>query len=129
MKVAYICSKMRTSSYTELAENIAVALHAGELALKLGYMPIIPHTMSCNLRLPIPEEEYMERQLELVRRSDIILVPWDGKAAPVVTDGMLAELQEFLGTNRPLLDKEIWWLDMNTGKPGLPPIGWLEKLE
>jgi len=128
MKVAYICSKMRTSSYTELAENIAVALHAGELALKLGYMPIIPHTMSCNLRLPIPEEEYMERQLELVRRSDMILVPWDGKAAPVVTDGMLAELQAFLALNRTPADKPIFWFNMEKIKSEYPPISWLEKL-
>jgi len=90
MKVAYIAGPYRADTIYGIIENIR---HAEKYALKywrLGYAVICPHKNTALLDGALPDSVWLNGDLELLRRCDVIvMIPgWERSA------GARAELRE-----------------------------------
>ena len=77
MKVAYIAGPYRApgiGGINGIAENIWAARQAALRWAKKGYAVICPHLNSAFMDGALPDEAWLERGLELLRRSDVIVV-------------------------------------------------------
>ena len=74
LKVAYIAGPYRASTPFQIQRNIR---EAAEIALKywkLGYAVICPHTNTALFDGEAPDNVWLEGDLELIRRSDVIVM-------------------------------------------------------
>jgi len=75
-KVVYIAGPYRAATKEAIDENIR---RAGEYAKKywrLGYTVICPHLNSAHFDGVVPDEAFLDGDLELMKRSDIlVLIP------------------------------------------------------
>jgi hypothetical protein len=72
--VAYIAGRYRASTPARIHENIE---HARKYAIKywqIGYAVICPHMNSAFLDGVVPDFEFMDGCLEMVRRADVIVM-------------------------------------------------------
>ena len=98
MEVAFIAGKYRAKTIHEIVRNIRAA---EKIALKywgLGYTVICPHKNSGLLDGALPDEVWLAGGLELLRRSDTIIMSPKWEESP----GSMEELK--LAAN---LDKRI----------------------
>lgn len=89
MKVCYISGPYRANTTFRVQKNIRAAM---ELALnywRLGYAVICPHGNSAYMDGELPDQAWLDGDLELVRRSDVIVMMrgWEESA------GATAELE------------------------------------
>lgn len=74
MMVAYIAGPYRTATVFQVQRNIR---EAAEMALeywKLGYAVICPHMNTAMFDGEAPDEIWLEGDLELIRRSDVVVM-------------------------------------------------------
>ncbi len=87
--VAYVAGPYRADTINGVLENIQ---RARDVALKLwqaGYTVICPHLNSALMDGACPDEAFLEGGLELVRRSDVVVLVGDWEKS----EGTLAELE------------------------------------
>ena len=70
----YIAGKYRSNSTDGVKENIRVARAYAEKYWKLGYAVICPHTNSGLMESDVPEQLFMEGDLEIIKRCDVIVM-------------------------------------------------------
>ena len=88
MLLAYVAGPYRGASHFEVSQNIAAARAVAARLWAMGVAAICPHTNSAFLSGAAPEEVFLEGSLEMLRRSDlVVLVPgWErssGTAAEI----------------------------------------------
>lgn len=74
MKVAFICGPYTAKTHYEVECNIRWAEAVAIKYWKLGYAVICPHKNTAHLEGLAPDEVWNEGYLELVRRSDVIVL-------------------------------------------------------
>jgi len=87
MKVVYICSPYRSETIHGVVSNIRKAEEIALKYWKLGYAVICPHKNTALMDGTIPDDIFRAGGLELLRRSDIIIVCDES------TDGCRAEIE------------------------------------
>ena len=91
----------------EPVENTRLAIDAGEMLYKAGYIPLIPHlSLLWQLAYPKPAADWYELDLELLARCDMILrLPGPSIGADVETDFARGKgIPVFHGTARQFLE-------------------------
>lgn len=74
MKLAYVSGPYRALTEWGLASNIHRAESVGVLLLQMGYSVIIPHKNTAHMGGVIPDEQFLEMDLEQLRRCDVIVM-------------------------------------------------------
>jgi hypothetical protein len=74
MKVVYISGPYSNKDIGKQRLNITKALVVAEKYWKLGYAVICPHTNSAWMDEVVPYEQFMEGDLEILKRCDIIVM-------------------------------------------------------
>lgn len=97
MKVVYIAGPYSASNTWAIEQNIRVAEVAGLAVLRLGAMPLVPHTMTRFYYGAIPEATVVEGDLELLRRADAVLFVGDWEHSK----GSMGEWEEARRLNIP----------------------------
>jgi len=72
MKVIYISGKYRGLSEYEVRMNIRRAEEASIVVWKHGGMPFCPHKNSGGLGGVVPDETFLEGDIEMLRRCDAV---------------------------------------------------------
>jgi hypothetical protein len=68
----YVAGKYIADNVYEIRKNIRLAEDVGAKLLKMGFMVVIPHKNTGLMDGIIPNEEFVLRDLEIVRRCDAI---------------------------------------------------------
>jgi len=78
-RVVYIAGPYRDATGSGIDDNIHRAREIAKKYWRLGYTVICPHLNSAHMDGLIPDEEFLAAGLELLKRSDIVvLVPgWE----------------------------------------------------
>ena len=79
MKVVYIAGPFRGPNAWEIEENIRRAERLALEAWRKGFAVICPHTNTRFFQGAAPDDVWLEGDIELLRRSDIILMTDDWK--------------------------------------------------
>lgn len=74
MKIAYIAGPYRGRSHNDVAQNIWAARDVAIRLWSLGYAVICPHLNSAFMSGVASEEVFLEGGLEMLRRSDLIVL-------------------------------------------------------
>ncbi|HPQ72219.1 MAG TPA: DUF4406 domain-containing protein [bacterium] len=90
MKVAYVAGPYRGQSHNDVAQNIAAARAVATQLWSLGYAVVCPHLNSAFMSGVAPEEVFLNGGLEMVRRSDLVVLTPDWAAS----QGTAAEIEE-----------------------------------
>jgi len=90
MKLAYVAGPYRGRTHNDVAQNIAAAREVAAHLWSLGYAVICPHLNSAFMSGIAPEDVFMNGGLEMVRRSDLIVLVegWAG------SQGTALEIEE-----------------------------------
>lgn len=125
MKLAYVAGPFRGANSWEMERNIR---RAEELALELwraGYAVICPHTNTRFFQGAAPDEVWLEGDLEMLRRCDLVVCTEDWR----VSQGAIAEVAEAHKRKIPVFEYGGWqyraWVGTNRTpqiKPHLVPI-------
>ena len=75
--VAYVAGPYRAETHAEVHANIQRARRVAEQLWAKGYAVICPHLNSAFMSGPIDEKNFLDGYLELVRRSDIVVLTTD----------------------------------------------------
>ncbi len=90
MKLAYVAGPYRGRTHNDIAQNIAVARTVATHLWSLGYAVICPHLNSAFMSGAAPEETFLSGGLEMVRRSDLVVLTPEWAAS----QGTAAEIEE-----------------------------------
>lgn len=74
MKVAYIAGPYRGKTHYEIEQNIRAAEAVAIKYWKLGYAVICPHKNTAHFDGLATDDIWLEGDLELLRRSDVIVM-------------------------------------------------------
>jgi len=90
MNVCYIASAFRGKNHWEMHQNVLKAEAVIPMLIEKGYAPICPHKITENMQGLFPDEKYLEICMELLKRSDAILLleGW------MHSEGSMAEWQQ-----------------------------------
>ena len=82
MKVAYIAGPYRAKTEYELVSNIRVAEKAAIALWQMGYAVICPHLNSAHFGGVCPDKSFLDGDLEILRRCDLIVLVdgWENSA-------------------------------------------------
>jgi len=97
--VAYVAGPYRAETHAEVHANIQRARRVAEQLWAKGYAVICPHLNSAFMSGPIDEKNFLDGYLELVRRSDIVVVSCKPGEA---SSGTEAEVTEAAKMNLPV---------------------------
>lgn len=75
--VVYVAGPFRGANAWEIAENIRRAERLALDVWKMGAVAICPHLNTANFQDTCPDDVWLDGDLELVRRSDIVLMTPD----------------------------------------------------
>lgn len=116
IKVVYVAAPYRGKDFFEVSANINRAHELAAKVWRLGAFAFCPNanTALFDFACPdVPDKVWLEGGLEMVRRSDALIV-LEGR----VSSGMLAEIDEAIKINIPVfydLEQLKWWLE--NGQP------------
>jgi hypothetical protein len=71
--VVYLAGPFRAKTQWGREQNIREAERIGLKVAKMGAVPLIPHTMYRNFQEELPDEVWLEMDLELLSRCDAVL--------------------------------------------------------
>ena len=77
MELAYVSGKYRGSSPSEIYNNINKARDVGIKLWKLGYCAIIPHLNTQFMDGIVPDNDFLEGDIEILSRCDFIVIMED----------------------------------------------------
>ena len=90
MKLAYVAGAYRGRTHNDIAQNIAAARTVATHLWGLGYAVICPHLNSAFMSGVAPEEVFLNGGLEMVRRSDLVVLTEGWQAS----QGTAREIEE-----------------------------------
>lgn len=73
MKIAYIAGPYRGKNAFEIDQNIHNARKIAAKYWKLGYAVICPHSNSAHMDGIVPDSDFLEGAMEMLRRSDVVV--------------------------------------------------------
>ena len=73
-KVVYTAGPYRAKTEEQVGWNVERALWWAEAVWRLGAAAICPHTNTYKMDMAVEPEEFVERDLEIVRRCDAVLM-------------------------------------------------------
>lgn len=77
MKVVYVAGPIRAKTAWEIEQNIRKAEETAAELLKLGVMPICPHSMFRFVREVVEDSVFLKGDLEILKHCDAMLVVGD----------------------------------------------------
>jgi hypothetical protein len=102
MRVAYISGSYRSNSVNGIYENIQKARDVAMKYWRLGYAVICPHTNTAFMDGACPDHVWLDGDLELVRRSDIVVMlpGWQS------SEGSIKEYQEAVENDKEIIEEQ-----------------------
>lgn len=92
MKIAYVAGKYRAKTIRGIVENINKAEAVALELWKLGFMVVCPHKNSGLLDGEIPDEAFLNGDIELMLRCDlIVMIPEWEQSTGAVNEKNIAE--------------------------------------
>lgn len=100
MRVIYIAGPYRAPTFSQRDENIRAAAKLAAKVWAAGHIALCPHMNSAHMDEHAPEQHWLDGTLELMRRSDaVLLIDLDAAKKSAGTRG---EVREARRLNKPV---------------------------
>jgi len=100
IKVIYVAGSYRASTVWDVDRNIVAARELGAEVMRLGAIPLIPHSNTSHMDGIVDDEFILEGTMELCRRCDALITVKGWKTS----GGSRLEVEEMVRLGKPVFE-------------------------